>query len=328
MRRLLLLVLVAATAAVGCSTGDAPDPPRPSPERTYTVPAGPPAPATGSYFGAWVMPHPYSQPARVSAVQQFEGSMGRDLDVVHIYRTWQQGVGTPSDLTFARRGDYLLLSWAGVDTRRIVSGVDDDLIRARAEQVKALPTQVFLRWRWEMDRPILRDQMHSGPDYIAAWKHIRAIFTAAHVGNVGWVWCPTAAGFESGEAQAFYPGDDQVDWVCADVYPEKPWVKGSYESFSALSKAFLDWAAGRPKPVMIGEYGVPRSYGSRRAEWLTGASAAVKKNRQIKALLYFAGDQPNTPVTNQMDVRGDDPASGALEETAKDRWFNQRPGPR
>ena len=37
--------------------------------------------------------------------------------------------------------------------------------------------------------------------------------------NVGWVWCPLATGFTDGRAQKYYPGDDQVDWLCADVYP-------------------------------------------------------------------------------------------------------------
>ena len=58
--------------------------------------------------------------------------------------------------------------------------------------------------------------------YVAAWDHIRAIFTAVGATNVSWVWCPTGIGFEDGRAKPYYPGDNEVDWVCADVYSSPP----------------------------------------------------------------------------------------------------------
>jgi hypothetical protein len=39
------------------------------------------------------------------------------------------------------------------------------------------------------------------------------------VQNAAWVWCPTANGFADGQAAAFYPGNNEVDWICADAYP-------------------------------------------------------------------------------------------------------------
>ncbi len=296
--------------------GDSPAP------AAYSVLQGPPVPTRGAYFGAWVDPEPYSQPGRVASVQRFERSIGRQLDIVHLYRTWTQPVGTASDLAFARRGSLLLLSWAGVDTRRIAGGAEDALIRERARQVRSLPTKVFVEWRWEMDRPNLADLVHSPADYRRAWTRIRSIFVQERVRNVGWVWCPTATGFLSGRAQAFYPGDAQVDWVCADVYPDKPWVRGSYEPFGALVQPFLKWAASRPKPVMIGEFGAPRTYGNRRAQWLAAAADVFRRNPQIKAVIYFAGDPPRKPVHQHMGLTGDPAATAALRAVARDPWFN------
>ena len=330
-----VVVTVFALAASACSSGSA-DPAEPSRSPTavsspgtsaaprFAVTAGPPVPATGAYFGAWVMPRPYSQPARVEAIRGFEKSMGRKLDIVHLYRTWEQPVGTSSDLTFARAGYYLLLSWSAADTRRINSGAEDALIRQRAREVRALPTQVFLRWRWEMDRPNLTNVVHSASEYVRAWRHIRALFEAENVRNVGWVWCPTGAGFSTGRAEAYYPGDDEVDWVCADIYPEKPWVKGSYEPFGVLAEPFLRWAADRRKPVMIGEYGVPRTYGSKRARWLVAAQQYMRESPHIKAVVYFAADPPDRPVEDHMDVLHDPAATAALAKTAGDPWFNPR----
>ena len=105
-----------------------------------------------------------------------------------------------------------------------------------------------------MDRPNLRAVVGTPAEFIAAWKHVRAIFAQQHVRNVAWVWCPTAKGFvPGGNAAAYYPGNDEVDWVCADAYPGF----GPYRSFADTVQPFLSWASHHPKPVMIGEYGVP-----------------------------------------------------------------------
>ncbi len=148
---------------------------------------------------------------------------------MHTYLTWQARFPTPSALAFLNQGSMLLISWAGTDTRQIMSGADDSWIRTRARQIKALGKPVFLEWRWEMDRPNLRSEVHSGAEYVAAWDHIRAIFAAVGVHNAAWVWCPTANGFSDGQAAAFYPGSDEVDWICADAYP----AYGSTASFAS-----------------------------------------------------------------------------------------------
>ena len=77
---------------------------------------------------------------------------------------------------------------------------------------------MLLRYRWEMDRPNLRAQMWSGEDYVAAWKHVRAIFTAEGATNASWVWCPTVEGFQRRLRGRLLPGRRQVDWNCVDVY--------------------------------------------------------------------------------------------------------------
>jgi beta-mannanase len=158
------------------------------------------------------------------------------------------------------------------------------MIRQRARAIKATGRKIFLEWRWEMDRPGLQVQIHSPASYIAAWDHIRAIFAQEHVTNVGWVWCPTAHGFATGQAAAYYPGNNEVDWVCADAYPGH----GPYRSFANVVAPFLSWASHHRKPVMIGEYGVPNTYGAQqRAQWLLNAASTVRDNPQVKALVYF-----------------------------------------
>ena len=75
-----------------------------------------------------------------------------------------------------------------------------------------------------------------------------------------------------------------MDWVCADAYPGP----GRRPHSSAIIQPFLGWAARHPKPIMIGEYGVPQTYGAPlRAQWLRDAEQTVVRDPQIKALVYF-----------------------------------------
>jgi hypothetical protein len=294
--------------------------PAPAPTSTVDPHLAPSVPAHGAYFGAWVAPSVFSQQARVGAVDALQQQIGRRLDIVHIYLKADAAFPTTSDLAFVRQGSMLLVSWALNDTRAIISGADDSLIRQRAQEIKAVGKPIFLEWRWEMDRPNLRSQVVSGADYIAAWKHIRAIFTQQKVDNVAWVWCPTARGFASGDADAFYPGNDEVDWVCTDAYPGP----GPLRSFADVVGPFLAWASHHAKPVMIGEYGVPLSYSPpQRASWLRGAAQTVQADQQVKALVYFDANPAGDGLAQDTALESPT-AVDAFRGIADDRYFNTR----
>jgi hypothetical protein len=293
----------------------------PAPRVSGTVnPALAPAPpASGAYFGAWVGPDVFTQANEVLAVDALQNQLGRKLAIVHTYLKWQAPFPTRSDLTFLGQGSMLLISWAGTDTQQVVSGADDSWIRTRARQIKALGKPVFLEWRWEMDRPNLRSQVHSGAEYVAAWDHIRAVFAQVGVDNAAWVWCPTATGFSDGQAAAFYPGNNEVDWICADAYP----AYGSTASFASTVTAFLGWASHYAKPVMIGEFGVPESDGaSQRAQWLRAAQRVVVADPQIKALLYFDADPAGQGPQGSYSLAGDAAALAAFRAIAAQPYFN------
>ncbi|GAB7048576.1 glycoside hydrolase family 26 protein [Catenuloplanes indicus] len=329
MTRRWLLALVTSLAVAGCTGGDPSPAPVPSPDLDGPPPAiavnpgpfdaGPIAlPARGAYLGAWVKPAVISQPGRLEATRGLEERLGRDLDIVHTYRKWDEKFGTASDREYLDAGATLLFSWASGDTRSITSGEHDELIRAQARRVAKDGRPVLMRFRWEMDRPNLRPSMWSGDDYVAAWRHVRRIFDAERARNASWVWCPTAEGFENGEAPAFYPGDDVVDWTCVDVYAGE-----DFRSLGDLLTPFLRWAAERPKPILIGEYGVAAAWGSeRRAAWLRDATRLFKANPQIKGVCYFDSNPDGNPPAKQFQISGDAPAFAAFTELTRDPWFN------
>jgi hypothetical protein len=328
MRKAALL-LAGVLLLAGCSGSQQPVPPPPTPDLTASPTgvainpgpfrAGPfQAPAKGAYVGAWIKPEELTHVGRLAAVAGLETSLGRKLKIVNTYRRFEQMVGTPSDKEFLAQGSTLMVSWATGDDRSIVDGEYDDLIRKQADAIRDVHTPVLLRMRWEMDRPNLRATMWSGADYIAAWKYVRNIFREEGATNVSWVWCPTAEGFQRGDAPDFYPGDDQVDWTCVDVY-----AGAQFEPIGQLMGPFLQWAAQHPKPIIIGEFGVAKAWGSAaRATWLADAERTFKANPQIKAIAYFESDPDGSEPNKQFQLAGDKAAFQAFHRLARDPYFN------
>jgi len=313
------LVIAAVVVVITIGVGGSGQKHRSSPPPLPPRPAAIPAPAQGAYFGAWVKPIQYSQAGYLQAVSDLQQQIGRRLDIVHIYLQADANFPTTSDRAFVRQGSMLLVSWALNNSQGIAEGHYDASIRQRAQELKALGKPVFLEWRWEMDRPNIRFQVGSPADYVAAWKHIRQVFAEEHANNVAWVWCPTARGFTANNAAAYYPGNDEVDWVCADVYPGP----GPQRSFADVAQPFLDWAAQHPKPVMIGEFGVPQSYGPQaRAQWLRAAEQTVLSHRQIKALVYFDSNMTGTSLQRSFAL--DTGTFATFRGIADNHYFNPR----
>jgi hypothetical protein len=315
-----MFAAAAALFLVGCGDGAAKEPQIKSTVRPGVAPT---PPAQGAYFGAFVEPsrsYP-GKPGHLRAVTGFEASLGREMDVVHAFRDWAQPFPRAEDTAVLNSNRYLLLTWNGIDTRSIASGAADQVIRERARAIKATAKPIFLRWQPEMDRSGLRSRINSPADYIAAWKYIRTVFRQERVDNVAWVWCPTATGFAAdGTAADYYPGDDQIDWLCADAFPG---TGSDYRDVSEAMKAFMEWAKAHPKPIMVAEFGVPRSYDERRAEWLRKAARTLQ-NPQIKAVIYFDSDKAGKTAGDRYSLGGDQSATSALRELATTPYFNPR----
>lgn len=274
--------------------------------------SGPLVPATGALLGAYVKPARYTAPEQITAVQSFEHQVGHKLGIVHVYHPWASPFPSPADTYFADSGQVLLLTWGGEpDTLAIVHGNYDAMIRTRAIALKALGRPVLLEWRHEMDRPDLQAAMHSPADYISAWEHIRAIFTSVGATNVSWVWCPTAWGFQTGRAAAYYPGDNQVDWIGADAYSATP-----AEPLSGVLQRFLSWAAQHPKPIVIGEFGVAGDQ-ARWASWFTQVGEIARQHPQIKALAYF----DSTPASGGQTLAGHPSAVASFGRLLDQAYF-------
>jgi len=317
-------LLAACTGGSGGSAGHRSGVPRSSPgpvagayESVAPLAAhGPQPPADGAWVGAWVKPPVARDDARPGAFAAFEQAVGHPLTVAHVFHTWTEPFPTAGDAELARAGKVLMISWSGTDSSAITAGTYDAMIRQRADAVRAFGAPVLLRWRWEMNRPNLRATVGSPEQYVAAWRHIRAIFTEAGATNVGWVWCPMAATFTSDDGAAYYPGDDQVDWLCTDVY-----AIGTGRSFADVAADFMTWAGGHDKPVVVGEYGSNLTDPAAKAAWIAGATTYARAHPQIRALVYF--DALRTENGQERDFRVEAAAAplAAYRAMLADPWF-------
>ncbi len=252
------------------------------------------APSSGALFGIYLQTGTRTIDEQKRQVLAHESTNGRRYDLLHYYYGWNESFPTWRETWWQDGGRIPLLSWAGPTTTNITNGSQDSVIDARARGLKALGKPVLLRWFWEMDGSANLSRAVSPTAYKAAWRRIVSRFRAQGATNVEFVWCPTAWGFVSGEAPRWYPGDDVVDWTCADGYNWAPGKPGAeWRSLYTLLKPYYDWAVARPRPLMVGEFGAMEdpSWPGRKAQWLADARAAVKSAfPKIKAVVYFNGD--------------------------------------
>ena len=320
-----VVVLVVGVAAVNLSgSGAAPLPALPLPPAS--APASPSAP--GALFGAYVQGDSHTPDEQMAAVEEREHDLGRRLAIDHHFYPWEEEFPTIREQADLRAGRIPLISWNGKTLNLAIGlGQHDDLIRTRARAVKALGDKVMIRWMWEMDGRNKADHTRHPALYVAAWRHIHDVFAAEGATNVRWVWCPNATAFRAEDARnapAYYPGDEYVDWICADGYNWAPGRTGDeWRSFASIYTPFYEWGMTRQKPLMVGEFGAQERNPGEKAQWLAETRDALKtKFPGIKAVVYFDADKDyDWRVTSSPETLA------AFRDMANDPWFTPDPRP-
>lgn len=225
------------------------------------------------------------------------------------------------------RGTIPMITWAAARADRVAAGADDSGIRAAALQLKALHAPVLLRWFAEMDLSQNRTYAVSPATFVAAWRRIHDIFRRAGATNVRWVWCPSSSGFARQTAQAYYPGNAYVDWVCADGYNWAPELPGtSWSSFREIFEPFYAWGLSVGKPMLIGEFGTVEGRAGAKAAWFTQADRAIRTQFPgIRAVVYFESDHQNFGRFFNWKVTTSRSALAAFRRFAHDPYFSARP---
>jgi hypothetical protein len=239
-------------------------------------------------------------PDDLSAVESYEQVSGQQMAIVHWYTTWggwKQEFNRADLERVSARGSVPMITWepwAGpqVDgvadpawTLRaaILSGQNDAYIDSWARGLAAYGQPVLLRFAHEMHHQryawAVGVNGNTAEDYVAAWRHVRAIFARYDTSNVQWVWTPNTIGPATAATylplyQSLYPGDDYVDWIGLDIFntgPHLDWGAPYWRNFSeVLSEPYTAVTALTTKPVLLAEVGSAETGGS-KAAWITDA---------------------------------------------------------
>lgn len=214
-------------------------------------------------------------PATYAGVDQFAHVIGRQPNLVIYYSRWLETFQVGFATLAAKYGatTVVQIDPKNVSLTRIASGQYDAYLRTYAAAVKAFGAKVVLSFGHEMNGYWSSwGNMNTSPKvFVAAWRHIVAVFRAVGAENVIWLWTVNIVDNVSiPDPAPWWPGRPYVTWVGIDGY--------YYTSSSNFSQVFgptiVDVRVLTGDPILIAE---------------TGASLAAGQPAKIADL--FAGIQ-------------------------------------
>ncbi len=196
---------------------------------------------TNGYCDFFATPAGFTVYSNLSPGNQSYGYVNQGLDGLQTKANWGAGhcwaQAYIDDTTYAH--SILSIGLAMVNhEKQVAKGKHDDLIRALGAWIQSTKRPVFLRIGYEFDGWSWNHYRRKY--YLKAWKRIYSIFANLQVRNVAFVWQSKGYGSDQATLEAWYPGDDLVDW-CA------------YSYFGNPDVAMLTFARKHHKPVFIAE---------------------------------------------------------------------------
>ena len=289
--RRVLVAALAALVMVSLGAGSATAKPQVSPT--------PVPPNTG--FGV-SMP---DVPADMSGLSSLTSALGRAPRQVMWYVAWSSNTDFPATQAaqVAATGAVPVITWEpwnpanGVDQPafaldRITAGDFSAYETSWAKQIKAYGKPVVLRFAHEMNGNwypwSAQTNGNTAGDYVAAWRHVRSVFSRQSVTNVTWSWSPNVPYSGSTDLSSLYPGDAYVDQVALDGYnwgTTQPW--STWTSFWDLfSTGVTQLQTLTSKPLFIAEVASAEAGGS-KAAWIADMFAALSAHPEIRGFTWF-----------------------------------------
>lgn len=288
-----------------------------------------------------------SLPGSLEGVLELEDTLGVPLPLIQVYTAWGDRVDQRFPARIAQAisdiGSIPVITWEPwlVDFENrlhpdiplrddrdrtgladIAAGTYDFYIDAWAESAAGFNRPLLLRFAHEMNDPYRYPwgpQNNEPSEFIAAWRHVVQRFRDAGADNVLWVWSPHVAyeGFD-----AFYPGDDVVDWTGTGVLNYGTVANWSrWWSFEEIFGQRYPGLARYGKPVMIAEFG-SLAVGGDRAAWFTAALEDLPERYPlVQALLFFHVESDQTITYQALDWSFmEDPATVRAIREALETW--------
>jgi len=202
----------------------------------------------------------------------------------------------------------------------VAKGTYDFYLTQWADEAKKINGPIFLRVGHEMNDPYRYPwgpQNNTAKDFIAAWKHIRAVFKKEGANNIVWVWSPHPA---YGFFKEFYPGDSLVDYVgigTLNYGTVATWSK--WWSFKEIFGKYYDKLSAFNKPIMLTEFG-SLAVGGNRGQWFAQALDSMPQQYPaVKSVLFFhfSDDKTTTQQTINWYIKDDPEVTKAIIAAVK-----------
>jgi plasmid stabilization system protein ParE len=263
-------------------------------------------------------------------IEYHEARAGRQVDIAHDYLQPGQLLTSDERYFAGRANTILLLNWKPVDSWAKGSGSNasaNAYIDQMADQIKGLgTTRIMLNLNHEPENDVssggapscgtkrLSGRMGSAADYVTMWHNVRARFDARGVSNV--VWVMNYMGWTNWYCMTrdLWPGNDYVDWVMWDPYPNvATWqshVSGFYDYLLSVNDAQHDFAS---KPWGLAEYGYKGT--SQTAAYQMYADVRLNLDRFSRLRAYSVWDN-----SGNLDVRVGYSSKGVLDQKEQDAY--------
>jgi hypothetical protein len=270
-------------------------------------------PASGVWLGIGRM----DIPDDFRAVQAYERDSGRRFAIYHWYAIWGgwKSAFSRADLeAVAARGALPLITWepwashpndpAWSLRAAILSGAHDAYIASWARGLAAYGRPILLRFAQEMHHQTYPWAVgvngNTADEYVAAWRHVRAIFQHHGATNVQWVWNPNTLGDKPSSAydlvyRAVFPGAEFVDWYGLSIFNTGPALDWGAPYWRPLSEIvdppYQALLRLGPKPILLSEVGTTE-IGGDKAAWIADAfGPGLRRFTAVKGIVWFDLDK-------------------------------------
>ena len=216
-----------------------------------------------------------TSPGSYSGVEEFSRLIRHRPQIAVYYSSWWE----PFQAAFARAAHRNLatpmvqMEPRGIGLAAIAAGQYDSYLSSYARAVRSFGQPVIISFGHEMNADWYGwGYRHTSPAvFVAAWRHIHNLFTAAGAGNVTWLWTVNVTGgSQVTTIGQWWPGAAYVTWAGVDGHYFDPSIR-----FPQLFGATLSQVRRLTRdPVLIAESGIAPDVGiSKITDLFAGAQA-------------------------------------------------------
>jgi hypothetical protein len=251
-----------------------------------------------------------------AGLRAFADAVGRRPNMVALFESFADEFAASQVRKVYQDGGLAMIRWEPFDVpmRDIAAGRHDAYVTRFAKAVRTLNLPIVLTFAHEMNgRWYSWGTRTTKPaEYVAAWRHIHALFKAQEATNVLWTWTPNVINpVPSVKLRPLYPGDAYVDWVGVVGYYTVHGQHSFSDLFGPTIRSVREFTA---KPMIIVETGAEPS--SDRPDQIKDLLSSVAKSKDVIGVVYF-----NINGSGRWNIDRDRGALNAFKHAARNPVF-------